>query len=106
MPAEVWRCLANARDNIDAILGARLREVRLFGSYARGQHDDESDVDVLILVDRVDGHERDCVVDAVLRASVASVRLSPLVLTVSQLDELRARELILAEDLDREGIAL
>jgi predicted nucleotidyltransferase len=31
--------------------GAKLEDVILYGSYARGDYDDESDVDIMILVD-------------------------------------------------------
>jgi len=34
------------------------------------------------------------------------ILLSPLILTKAQLDSLRARELLIAQDLDREGITL
>ena len=34
-----------------AVFGENLHSVILFGSYARGDYDEESDVDVLILVD-------------------------------------------------------
>ena len=33
------------------IFGDRLRSVILYGSYARGDFDDESDIDIMILVD-------------------------------------------------------
>jgi predicted nucleotidyltransferase len=31
-----------------AIFGDRLREIRLFGSYARGEANEDSDIDVLV----------------------------------------------------------
>jgi predicted nucleotidyltransferase len=34
-----------------SVFGAHLKEVILYGSYARGDYDAESDVDVMILVD-------------------------------------------------------
>lgn len=39
---------------LDALYGKRLRNVYLFGSYARGEEDPESDLDVLIVLDRID----------------------------------------------------
>jgi len=41
------RVVQAARDS----LGDKLHKVILYGSYARGDHDDESDIDVLILAD-------------------------------------------------------
>src|SRR3989304_409697 len=39
--------------------GQRLRGVYLFGSRARGDHEPDSDVDVLIVLDRIEGYGRD-----------------------------------------------
>jgi predicted nucleotidyltransferase len=39
--------------------GERLRDVYLFGSRARGDHEPDSDVDVLIVLDRIEGYGRD-----------------------------------------------
>ncbi len=41
------RAVAEAKD----IFASAFRSAILFGSYARGDHDDESDIDLLILVD-------------------------------------------------------
>jgi uncharacterized protein len=106
IPRGVWARLEQAKVHVAALLGPRLREVRLFGSYARGQFDDESDVDVLFLVDSLKVGERERVVDAILELSGRGVILSPLVLTVAQLERLRGQEKLLVQDLDREGICV
>jgi len=40
-----------AVSELKSLLGERLRKVILFGSYARGDSDDESDVDIMVLAD-------------------------------------------------------
>jgi predicted nucleotidyltransferase len=54
--------------------GERLRGVYLFGSRARGDHEPDSDVDVLVVLDRIDGYGRDLrrSSDAVSDLSLAS----------------------------------
>ncbi len=44
------------RQKLEDGYGARLREIYLFGSYARGEADDESDLDVLIVLDQVESY--------------------------------------------------
>lgn len=36
---------------VKTLYGEKLKEILLYGSYARGQNDDESDIDLMILVD-------------------------------------------------------
>jgi len=38
-------------DEARAVLGEKLDSVRLFGSYSRGDYDDESDIDIMVLAD-------------------------------------------------------
>lgn len=42
------------RDRLRAMFGERLMDLRLFGSKVRGDFHDESDIDVLVLLDEVD----------------------------------------------------
>lgn len=51
-PAElVQKALARYREVLEQTFGCRLRGMKLFGSWARGEADTDSDVDVLILID-------------------------------------------------------
>jgi predicted nucleotidyltransferase len=90
-----------------AILGAEIRDVRLFGSRARGEGTADSDLDVALVV-TAEGRRRrrevqDLAFDIGLRHSVA---LAPLVVDEAVLAEMRQRELRFALDLEREGIPL
>ena len=43
--------LLRLKDEADKIYGNTLKELILYGSYARGDNDDESDIDVMIILD-------------------------------------------------------
>jgi predicted nucleotidyltransferase len=76
----------------------------LFGSYARGEAGPDSDIDVAVVLDRIDSHaER--VWPMQLSGSLPGPALVPIV-AKSELEWLRAKQDILAESLDRDGIAL
>ena len=88
--------------------GERLREVRLFGSMARGEATPDSDVDVLIVLDQIQCHaERIRASDAAFDAGFPHhLALSPLVLGADELERLRRWETALAKAIDRDGIPL
>lgn len=54
MNADVKKLMSELKGGLQALYGERLKGVYLFGSYARGDADEESDVDVLVVLDRVD----------------------------------------------------
>ena len=110
LPAPVVRALGRLRAALQARFGGRLRELVLYGSYARGQAHDESDVDVLVVVDGLTEAERREVFDLAYDADAAEreawVGLSTLVYSADQVAELRARERLLLLDIDREGVRI
>ena len=48
---KIRQLLVELKTGLQAIYGSRLKGLYLFGSYARGEQDVESDVDVLIVLD-------------------------------------------------------
>lgn len=85
--------------------GRRLVRLVLFGSQARGEARDDSDVDLLVVIEGLtstEGREIDTIVGDILTHS--DVLLSPLVLSAARYDQLRSRERRLVAEIDREGI--
>ena len=104
----IQRLLQEYRRRLCERLGSRVVQITLFGSHARGEARPDSDVDVAVVLDRIDSHA-----ERVLPMELAGdlvvehgVVFAPLVLSVAEFDFLRSREDLLAEDLDREGIAV
>lgn len=92
---------------VRARLGARARRLMLFGSQARGEATEDSDVDILVVVrdlTSADAREVDTIVADILTRR--DVLLSPLVLSDAHVDDLRVRERRLIAEIDRDGIPL
>lgn len=88
--------------------GERLHEVRLFGSYVRGEAQKDADVDVLVLLDHLE-HKRDRFDILYLVAGVGAdhnLMLRPVILDELELARLREQETALARSLDREGVTI
>jgi predicted nucleotidyltransferase len=109
LPPAVGTALSRFREVLATLFGPRLREVVLFGSYARGAAHEESDVDVLVVVDGLTEGERREVMDAAYDAGAVGdewVSISPLPYSAVQAADLRRRERRLLRDVDAEGVAL
>ena len=53
MPHSVQTIMADVKNGLMELYGVRLKGVYLYGSYARGTSDSESDIDVLIILDKL-----------------------------------------------------
>lgn len=102
--------LARFRAALARRFGSRLREVVLFGSHARGEAHEESDVDVLVVIDDLAEPERTEVIemsyDAGDRDADGWLSLSPLPVSTAQAAGQRARGRLLFRDIEREGVRI
>ena len=101
----VQTILDQFRGRLREHFGSRLVGLTLFGSYARGEAGPDSDIDVAVVLDHVESHaER--IWPMQLSGEFDGPVLTPIVLSQAELEFLRAREDMLAQNLDRDGIPL
>jgi predicted nucleotidyltransferase len=94
-------------DAARALLGPDLREARLFGSRARGEGHEYSDIDIALIVGPEGRAQRRTLYDLAFDVGFAHhVQIAPLVLEEGRLQHLRARERLIAREIDAEGIPL
>lgn len=104
VPANVERALHALKQRLEAQFGSGFVDLRLFGSFARGEQHDESDVDVLILFagERWDD-------DALFRELAAvdvehRVWISPVTLSKERYQQMVRDEVGIALAIEEEGI--
>lgn len=103
----VRAALDELKSRLTRRFGERLQQFLLFGSYARGEARQESDVDVLVIIDVLSGLERGEVYE--IGAEVwmdTRVRLAPMAFAASEWAQMIERELLLPDDIAREGVLL
>ena len=79
----------------------------LFGSRARSEGDEDSDLDVLVLLDNYEEEKKKKIWDAAYQTFGSSdILISPMVLSRSYYEDLKRRERLIAMTIEKEGIAL
>jgi predicted nucleotidyltransferase len=103
--------LAHALENFASRLRARygdaVVDVRLFGSVARGESHEASDVDVAVVLSHLDWETRRAVIDLATDIGLScGLSISPTVFARQTWDRFRDEERPLVMDIVRDGIAL
>jgi len=105
LPVSLRSALAEYAARLRVVFGDRLVEVRLFGSFARGEANEDSDVDVLVLVQGLTDLEIGLAAGEVAPVIARTgLPLAPLPLASEKLAQMRREQRGLAQALDREGI--
>lgn len=89
--------------------GARVQELTLFGSRARGDAREDSDVDVLVVIDELSEPERGDVFGLAWSAGMEGdeyVVLAPIPYSTAQARELRHRKKRLMREIAEHGVEL
>lgn len=92
---------------LQQMLGNRLRKLVLFGSRARGDWEDGSDIDIAIVVSGLDAKLKDLILVRVAELELEYLTpLSTLVFSEEDFNHLKSRERRIALDIEREGVPL
>lgn len=87
--------------------GDNLLALQVFGSYARGEAHEESDVDVCVVLRTVTWDDRRTILDHAADIFLElEVEISPTILSEEQVATWRRQDRPLVRDIDREGIPL
>ncbi|GAB4116091.1 MAG: hypothetical protein OHK0013_49980 [Sandaracinaceae bacterium] len=108
-PPIVHEALARFRATLVARFGARLRELVLFGSRARGVAHEESDLDVLVVIDDLTASERREIAELAYDAGQDGdelVSISPLMLSTEAAADMRSRSRRIMQEIARDGVPL
>jgi predicted nucleotidyltransferase len=109
LPPDVARVLERFSGALEQRFGSRTRELKLFGSRVRGDAHEDSDVDLLVVVDDLSESERGEVFDLAWAAAAAEdefVVLAPIPYSTQQVAEQRRREKRLLREIDAHGVPL
>jgi predicted nucleotidyltransferase len=98
--------VASYRARLERELPGRVLRVTLFGSWARGEAHEDSDVDVLVVLSHATGAERARAIDAGgMTGLERGLVVAPLVLTEAEWNELVRHERRLAREIERDGVS-
>lgn len=109
LPPLIEEIARRFKEKLQTACGDRVLEVRLFGSMARGDFHEASDLDVFVMVDS----RELALVDAISTAAWETgyemelpFSISPLIMARDHFEELHRRERRIARDILTEGIAV
>lgn len=107
IPLQIRRALDAFRQRLSGRFGDALCEVVLFGSVARGEAHEGSDVDVLVVLRAMQWAEKRAVLNIAADLwTETGLQISPTVLDLEQRERWRAQGRPLLADVERDGVRL
>jgi predicted nucleotidyltransferase len=107
LPPSVRAALGDFRDGLARRFGDRVRDLRLFGSRARGDARPESDADLLVVLDQVTRADFLAVMDLCGDVLLAhDVIIDPHLVAADRFERSRVQQRPLATAIEREGVPL
>jgi predicted nucleotidyltransferase len=107
VPVEVVRVVRRFAECLRERFGSELCDVQLFGSYARGTAGEDSDIDVFVVLERVDyAVQRDVYDIAGDLFADTGLLVSATVFARSLYETHRAQQRPLVAEIEREGLRL
>lgn len=92
---------------VRSALKANVVSMRLFGSRARGKGLEDSDIDILVLLKKVDVRIKNSIWDTANDIFLDTwINISPLVMTKDAFQKLADRERLIAKNIEKDGISL
>ncbi len=103
----IEKTLTALKSRLTALLEGRLSKLALYGSRARGDYDEESDIDIAVIVKDLDRDLKMRILEEVADLELEHLTpLSTLILSEETYMKLLTRERRVALDIEKEGIAL
>ena len=87
MTGNITALVTKLKSGLTGLYGRRLKAVVLFGSYARGDYNEDSDLDVMIVLDRYESYWDELVRSAELASELSleyNVTISRMIMTEEQ----------------------
>src|SRR5262245_43225408 len=105
LPSVLQSALLDYREQLERELPGRIRRVVLFGSWARGEADEDSDVDVLVIIDGGTSRERIRALEIGGKVGFDhGLPIEPVALSDAQWDELGHRERAFRKEVLLDGV--
>lgn len=101
------RAVQMFKDRVCQQLGGQVVDFTLFGSRARGESHEDSDVDILVRMTSAPTALRGAIFEIAADILVEyDVDISPLVMSEAQYRSMLARERLLPQEIERDGVPL
>ncbi|HEC62507.1 MAG TPA: nucleotidyltransferase domain-containing protein [bacterium] len=99
--------LIDLKESLELFLGDSLIKLVLFGSRARGDYEEDSDIDVAVIVRSISKELKNQIYNKVAEIELKYLRsISSIVFSEAEFNRLKERERRIALDIESEGILL